>query len=156
MQHVGRLVVQRLAEVGEFLVEQLDDVEAVEDDLHLAQVRRRRRLVGCRYVHGHYLDLGSAGLELLPERLQGVARLAVTNENHCPGLEIQDEGQIAMSLADGDFVDGDVSQVLQLGLGEVTRRDAMREVILLDVLEQVLADAQVYGHVTDGHSSPQL
>ena len=42
-------------------------------------------------------------------------------------------------------------QVLELGLGE-----APRQVALLDVLDQVPADAQVQGHVADGHAAPQL
>src|SRR5512135_1736512 len=37
---VGRLAVQRATQVGELLVEELHDVEAVEDDLRLRQVRR--------------------------------------------------------------------------------------------------------------------
>jgi hypothetical protein len=45
-----------------------------------------------------------------------------------------------VALGDGDLVDGDAPQVLELGLGE-----APRQVALLDVLDQVPADAQVGG-----------
>jgi hypothetical protein len=67
------------------------------------------------------------------------------------GLEVQDQGQVAMPLADGDLVDGDVPQVLQLRPGEPPR-----QVALLHVLDQVPADAEVDGHVADGHPPPQF
>ena len=66
-------------------------------------------------------------------------------------LQVQDHRQVAVPLGDGDLVDGDVPQVLELGLGEPPR-----QVALLDVLDQVPADAQVHGHVADGHAPAQL
>ena len=56
-----------------------------------------------------------------------------------------------MAFGDGDLVDGEVTQVLELGLGEATC-----QVPLLDVLDHVPADAQVPGHVLDGHMAAQL
>ena len=89
---------------------------------------------------------GPAGPQPLPERLQGVGPLAVADEHHRAAVQVQHDRQVAVALADGDLVDGDVPQVLELGLGI-----AARQVALLDVLDQVPADAQVRGHVADGH-----
>jgi hypothetical protein len=51
-----------------------------------------------------------------------------------------------MPLADGDLVDGQKTQVLELRLGEV-----LFQVALLDVFDRVPTDAEVIGHVLDGH-----
>ena len=77
--------------------------------------------------------------------------LAVADEDDRPALEVQDDRQVAVSLGDGDLVDGDLPQVLELGLGV-----AAAEVALLDVLDDVPADAQVAGHVEDGHAPRQF
>jgi hypothetical protein len=55
-------------------------VEVVEDDLRLGQVGRHRRPVGRRHVHGHRRDLGPAGPQPLPERLQRAGPLAIADE----------------------------------------------------------------------------
>ncbi len=47
-----------------------------------------------------------------------------------------------MSPADADLVDGDLLQVLEVGLGEVPV-----QVTLLDVLDHVPTDPQVPGHI---------
>jgi hypothetical protein len=51
-----------------------------------------------------------------------------------------------MALADGNFVDGDLFEVVQLGLAE-----AALEVAGLDVLDRVPTDPKVFGHSLDGH-----
>ena len=56
-----------------------------------------------------------------------------------------------MPLGDRDLVNGDVPQVLELGLGI-----AAREVALLDVLDHVPADAEMLGDVADCHAARQL
>jgi hypothetical protein len=56
-----------------------------------------------------------------------------------------------MPLGYGNLVDGDVAQVLELGLGV-----AATQVSLLDVLDQVPTDVQMVGHVEDGHVPGQL
>src|SRR5262249_23103778 len=54
---------------------------------------------------------------------------------------------VAVSLGNGDLVDGDLTEVPQLGLGV-----AAAQVSLLDVLDDVPTDAQVSGHIEDGHA----
>ena len=100
---------KRPTQVGELLVEELDHMEAVEDDLRLGQVVGTASLVGRRHVHGHRLDLGPAGPQPLPERLQRVGPLAVADEDHRAALQVHDHRQVAVPLGHGDLVDGDAA-----------------------------------------------
>jgi hypothetical protein len=77
--------------------------------------------------------------------------LAVANEDDRPALEVQDDRQVAVPLAHGDLVDGDLAEILELGLGV-----AAREVALLNVLDNVPADSRVVGHIEDGHAPRQF
>ena len=126
-------------------------MEAVEDDLRLRQVRRDRAAVRRRHVHGHRLDPRPAGPQPLPEGLQRIGPLAVADEDHGAAVQVQDDRQVAVPLGDRDLVNGDVPQVLELGLGI-----AAREVALLDVLDHVPADAEMLGDVADCHAARQL
>ena len=58
---------------------------------------------------------------------------------------------LANAAPNGDLVDGDLTQALELGLGIATT-----EVALLDVLDDVPTDAQVAGHIKDGRAPRQL
>ena len=58
----------------------------------------------------------------LPEGLQRVSPLAVADEDHRTAFKVQDDRQVAMALGDGDFVDGDLAEVLELGLGVAAGR----------------------------------
>ena len=151
MHHLGRLAVHGPTQVGELLVEQLEDVEVVEHDHGLGQVGRDRLSVRRRHVHGHRLDLRPAGPQPLPERLECVGPPAVADEDDRPAHQVHDDRQVAMPLGDSDLVDGDPLEVLQLGLGE-----AAREIALLDLLDRVPSDAQVAGDIADGHAPRQL
>jgi hypothetical protein len=60
--------------------------------------------------------------------------LAVANEDDRPALEVQDDRQVAVPLAHGDLVDGD----------------------LAEILDNVPADSRVVGHIEDGHAPRQF
>src|SRR5262249_57948935 len=94
---------------------------------------------------------GPAWPQPLPEGLQRVAALAVADEDHGAAVEVHHHGEVAVPPGRGDLVDGDVPQVLELGLGE-----SPRQVALLDVLDRVPADVEVAGHIEDGHAPRQL
>ena len=145
------LVVQRPPQLRELFVEKLDDVEVIEDDLLFGKVDRDRLPVGPRHVlHRHDHDLDLALSRSLPEGLERTGALAVTNEDHRPGLEVQLDPQVAVCLCDSDLIDGDLSKMLQFGLGETTTQLA-----LLDVLDRAPADSQVAGHIADGPVTAQ-
>ena len=56
-----------------------------------------------------------------------------------------------MPPADGDFIDGDLPQVLEFDPAELAA-----QVAVLDVLDEVPADVQMFRHVADGHALGQL
>jgi hypothetical protein len=56
-----------------------------------------------------------------------------------------------MALADGDFINGNLPELVQLGLAETPL-----EVFGLDVLDGVPTDLEVLGHVLDGHVPGQI
>jgi hypothetical protein len=102
--------------------------------------------VGLRHVEGDRFDLRSRRTQAAPEGIQGVGAFAVADEDDGAALEIEHHGEVAMSFADGDLVDGQQTQVLELGL-----RETLLQVPFLYVLDGVPADAEVLGHVLDGH-----
>src|SRR5262249_60393668 len=75
----------------------------------------------------------------------------VAHEHHRPAVQVHHDGQVPVPPGDGDLVDGDVPQVLELGPGVPPG-----QVALLDVLDQVPAHVQVPGHVPDGHPPGEL
>jgi hypothetical protein len=56
-----------------------------------------------------------------------------------------------MPFADGNFIDGDLAELVQLGLAE-----APLQVAGLDVLDGIPTDLEVVGHVLDGHVPRQF
>ena len=63
MQLFCGLPVQLAAQVGQLVVEELDDVEVIEDEDGLGQMRLDGTDIGRRHVDGHGFDLrpGSVG-----------------------------------------------------------------------------------------------
>src|SRR5207244_9001620 len=107
--------------------------------------------VGGAHVGGDGLDLGPGPPQPPPEGRQGVPALAPADMDHRPALQIQHDGQVAVPPADGDFVDGELPEVLQLGAAE-----AAGQVLLLDLLDEVPTDPAVGGNVLDGNEPAQL
>src|SRR3974390_594845 len=108
-------------------------------------------MVGGGHVHRHGFNLGLGPAQPPPERLQRVSSLAVADEDHSTAFEVQDDRHVPMALGDGDLINGDLAEVPQLGLGV-----ASAQVTFLDVLDDVPTDAQVPGHVEDGHAPRQF
>ena len=71
--------------------------------------------IGWRHVGGHRLEAHFLTFEPSPERLQGLGAFAVADEDHGPAFQVQDHRQVAVPFADGDFVDGDLLELVQLG-----------------------------------------
>src|SRR5262245_24583347 len=107
--------------------------------------------VGQAHVGGDGLDLGVGGTQSFPEGIQGIGALAVADEDHGAGVEIEYDRQVMMAFADADFVDGDASQMFELGLGKMPL-----EVAFLNVLDRIPADTEVSGNILDGHALRQF
>ena len=63
-------------------------------------------------------DLGPGPAQPLPEGLQGLHAFAVADEHHGAAEQVEHHGEVVMALADGDFIDGDLLELVQLGLAE--------------------------------------
>ena len=94
---------------------------------------------------------GPAALEPFPEGFEGLDAFAVAHEHDRSLSQVQDHRQVPMPPADRDFVDRDLSQVLERDAAELGA-----QIPLLDVLDEVPADLQMLGHVLDGHVSGQV
>ena len=66
--------------------------------------------------------------------------------HHHSTFQVHDDRQVDVSLGRGNLVDGDLSQVFQFRLVEPPL-----QVALLDLLDHVPTNAQMIGHVLDGH-----
>lgn len=85
------------------------------------------------------------GADVSPERLQ---RFFVKEES---GYRIKRSIEIAVSFADGDFIDGDLLEPVQLGAGK-----ASAQAPFLDVLDDVPTHPEMPGHIFDGHVPGQF
>ena len=109
-------------------------------------MRRHGVDVRRRHVGGHGLDPGPAATQAFPEILQGIPSLSIPDVNHRPRFQVQDHGQVAMAFANGNLVDGDLSQVFQFRPVEPPL-----QIGFLNILDHVPTDAQVLGDILDGH-----
>ena len=73
----------------------------------------------------------------LPEGFQSIPAFAVADEHDRAGEQVEDDGQVAVALADVDFIDGDLLELMQLGLAEFPL-----EMRGLNLLDGVPADQQ--------------
>jgi hypothetical protein len=58
--------------------------------------------------------LGFGRPQPTPEGPQRVGSLALADEDHRPGFEVQDDGQVSVAVADADLVDGDLLELAQV------------------------------------------
>ena len=112
------LAVERAPEVGELVIEKLDDMKMVKHDGGPGHMLADRADVGRGHVDGHGLDLGLGAFQSFPEGREGLCSLAIPHKDHGSGLEVQDDGEIAMTLADADLVNGYLLEVLEAGSGK--------------------------------------
>src|SRR5665213_844234 len=102
---------------------------------HVTGARQKRGYgghVSRRHVRGHRFDLRARRAHALPKGRQRVAPFAFADMDHRTAFQVQNHRQVAMSLTDGDFVDRDPPQVLELGPAEPPL-----QVLLLDLLDAV-------------------
>ncbi len=126
-------------------------MEVIEHVDRFGQVVTHRADVRLRHVGGHGDDLGAGATQALPQRLEGSDAFAVADEDDGAADQVEHHGQVAVSLADGDFIDGELLELVQLGLAEATFQRAG-----LDVLDGIPADLEVLGDILDGHEPRQV
>ena len=93
-------------------------MEVVKDMDRFGHVGKHRADIGRGQIGGHRLDAHFSLPEFLPEGFQGVGAFSVAHKDHRAALQIQDDGQIAMSFGHRDLIDGDLFEFLQVGVGK--------------------------------------
>jgi len=93
----GGFPVEVAAQVGEFLVEQLDDMEMVEDQDRVGKVCQHGADIRGRHVHGHGFNGGPSTREPVPEGVKGLGSLPVVNKHDGPGDQVQDDRHVPMA-----------------------------------------------------------
>src|SRR5579863_1263689 len=126
-------------------------MEVVEHMHGFGQVVTHRTDVRLRHVGGHGDDSGASPTQPPPERFEGIDPFSVTYEDDGAADQVEHHGQVAVPLADGDFVDGDLLELVPMRLSEATLQRTG-----LDVLDGIPADLEVLGHILDGHEPRQF
>src|SRR4029077_8420238 len=139
------------AEGAELLVVQFDHMKVIEHVHRSPDVLANGSDVGGRNVRGNRLDLGVGTTQPFPEKLEGIHAFAIADEDDGTSFQIEHDGQIPVPLADVDFIDGNLLELVQLGLAE-----AALEIPGLDVLDRVPANGQVVSDILDGHQPREL
>jgi len=127
-------------------------VEEVEDDLYVRHGLGEGLDVGLMHVHVNRLQ----GLFLLightvEEGEQGLLGASLAHPDHPAGLVVDDHGHVVVALAQGDLVDGEDVEPAVVGLGVILLQEG-----LVDALDRLPVQAEVAGHVGEGHDLAQF
>jgi len=146
VKEVRSFPVEISTQFGQFLVEQLDQVEMVENDGRVGQIGSHCGNVCLRHIHGNGPDSCSRGFQTFPEGLQCVGSFAFAYEHDCPGVQVENYRQVVMSVTDADLIDGNPFEPLEGRLEEMSA-----EVRLLDLLDRMPIDPQMASDIRHGH-----
>ena len=97
------------------------------------------------------MDFGVGLFEPVPEGFSGVGVFALADKDDGTAHEIEDDGEVAMAVADGDFIDGDVLEMFEFGLAESRFQVAFEQ-----VFDGVPTDPKMLGDGLDGHVGEQM
>ena len=75
----------------------------------------------------------------------------LSDKQHAPADIVEDHGQVAVALADGDLVDRQKAQPIELGLAVV-----LFQIMFVDGLDRLPVQSQMASHFGYGHRSAQL
>src|SRR5258707_13393805 len=120
-------------------------------DLGSGQVVTDGPRIGGRQIGSHRLDLGPTATQSSPERFERRTAFAIAHKHHSPREKIENYRQVLLPLANADFVDGDLLEVLQLGVAETPCQRTS-----LNILDDVPAHLQVVCYILDGHGPGQV
>ena len=93
-------------------------MKAIEHERRIREIGLHGINVGRRHICGNGLDVRPTGTQAFPEGNQRISAFSVADKDDGTAFQVQDEGDIAMSFADGNLINGDLSQVLQLRFAE--------------------------------------
>ena len=110
------------------VVGQLLDVEAIEDDISLRGVLLNGELVSGGHVHGHRLEPQTGfWSDLGEESCQRLGALALAGPDDPTAIVIDDDRQVAVSLAIAELIDTDAAQSVQSARVELAIDDATND-----------------------------
>lgn len=142
---------QLAAKVAQMIIVESDQMKMVENNRGFRQVLQEGCDIRRRHVNRRRLDLGPGSFEAFEKRSQGFPPLAFAHKNHRSRIQAKDQGQVAMPLAQADFVNGNLFEMFQLW-----RTIAPGQMAILNVFDQVPTDAQTIGDILDGGELGQL
>ncbi len=134
------------SEGGQVLVESFDHVEVIEDVDGSGEVFADGEDVGGGHVGGDGGDFGLGPFASFPEGFEGIGVFAASDEDDGPGVEIEDDSEVAVPVSDGDFIDSNASDVVEFG-SAVTREEVPFE----ERFDGIPAELQMLGDGRDGH-----
>jgi hypothetical protein len=124
-----------------------DHMEQVEDNLHLGDFLLDGFDIRIPHIH----DDGFQGFSLLGSHLvekaaEGPGFAVLADPDDPTGQVIQDNGEVPVSPADGNFVDGQYPEALEVGLAVLPFQKE-----LVDVLDRFPGQTQVLSYFFDRH-----
>lgn len=133
-------------EGGQVFVESLDHVEVVEDVDGFGEVFADGEDVSGGHVGGDGGNFGLGPFAAFPEGFEGFGVFAASDEDDGSGVEIEDDGEVAVPMSDRDFIDGNPSDVEEFGLAVPDEEMPFEE-----SFDGVPAELQMLGDGLDGH-----
>ena len=127
-------------------------MEEVEDDFDMRDLALYGQDIGIPHVHHHGFQVFSLfGHHAREESPKGPGFSVFAHPNHSPGLVVQDHRQVAVAFADGDFVYGQGTKPLIIGLPIVSLQE-----LLIDSLDCFPIQSQMTSRLLDCHNPAEL
>src|SRR6266851_5338154 len=93
-------------------------MEMIENMYCVREVVAHRTYVRGGHIGSDGLDLGTRSAQSLPEGIESIGAFAISHEHDRAGEQIEHDGQVLVLLANADFIDGDLFELVELGLAE--------------------------------------
>src|ERR1019366_3560224 len=138
------------AQVVQFLVDQLDDVEPVEHTPRLRQTLQHGRPVSGVHVHGHRLDPGMAQTQGPPEGAQSLPALSLSPPDDLTGVQVNDQRVELLVPAKVNLVDGQTLERPEAGVAV-----GLLQPGLDDVLDRIPSQSRHRRQIGHRHPPPQ-
>ena len=132
-------------------IRQSDDVIGVMHDRHVLKDFSNAKKIGGPHVHRDGLELRASGLQPTQERDHSVGTSALSRMENLPGVEVEDDGHVLVSLADGELVDSDAPDSLEGSLLEPSSKVPFEH-----VLHEIPAHSEESSHMLDRCNPAQI
>lgn len=134
------------SEIRKLVIEELHDMKMIEDDGGFRQMIHDCAYVGRRHIDGNGVNRCRRVTKPHPKRCECISSLTITDEYDGAAFEVENHGYIAMAFLDRNFIDGQISKILESRPGEFSL-----EVAFLDILNNIPRHMEMTGHIEYGH-----